>query len=398
MKDKITQEAFSRLSDRTKLVYAGRDPSEQHGFVNTPIYRGSTVLSPTMEVLLNRTGRYIYGTQGTPTSDALERAWTEISKAAGTVCVPSGLAAVSVALLSCLKAGDHLLVTDSVYRPTRVFCDGLLKRFGVETTYFDPMIGEHIASLFKPNTKAVFTEAPGSQSFEVQDVPGIARVTHEHGAVVLMDNTWATPFFFSPHEKGVDLAIEAGTKYLSGHSDILLGMVSANERSWKDLRATYDAMAICAGPEDMFLALRGMRTMLLRLKEQERAALEMARWLKAQPEVAQILHPAFEDCPGHEIWKRDFSGSSGLFSIILKPASQKAVAAMLDGLALFGMGYSWGGFESLIIPFDCSTYRTATKWTPGGPALRIQIGLEDTRDLQADLAAGFARLKAAHNA
>lgn len=398
MNDKMTQEAFARLSDRTKLVYAGRDPSEQHGFVNTPIYRGSTVLAPSMEVLLNRTGRYIYGTQGTPTSDALEMAWTEIAKAAGTVCVPSGLAAVSVALLSCLKAGDHLLVTDSVYRPTRIFCNGLLKRFGVETTYFDPMMGETIASLFKPNTKAVFTESPGSQSFEVQDVPAIARVAHDHGAVVLMDNTWATPFFFSPHEKGVDLAIEAGTKYLSGHSDILLGLVSANERTWKNLRDTYDAMAICAGPEDMFLALRGMRTMLLRLKEQERAALEMAHWLKEQPEVAKILHPAFEDCPGHEIWKRDFSGSSGLFSIILKPASQNAVAAMLDGLALFGMGYSWGGFESLIIPFDCATYRTATKWNPGGPALRIQIGLEDTKDLKADLEAGFARLRAAHNA
>ncbi|NBU13032.1 MAG: cystathionine beta-lyase [Alphaproteobacteria bacterium] len=398
MTDKMTQEVFSRLSDRTKLVYAGRDPTEQHGFVNTPIYRGSTVISPTMETLLNRSGRYIYGTQGTPTSDALENAWTAIAKAAGTVCVPSGLAAVAVALLSCLKAGDHLLVTDSVYRPTRVFCDGMLKRFGVETTYFDPMIGGDIASLFKPNTKAVFTEAPGSQSFEVQDVPAIARVAHERDAVVLMDNTWATPFFFSPHEMGVDLAIEAGTKYLSGHSDILLGLVSANERTWKDLRATYDAMAICAGPEDMFLALRGMRTMLLRLKEQEKAALEMAHWLKAQLDVLKVLHPALPDCPGHEIWKRDFTGSSGLFSIILKPASQKAVAAMLDDLALFGMGYSWGGFESLIIPFNCATYRTVTTWNPGGPALRIQIGLEDVKDLQADLEAGFARLRAAHNA
>lgn len=398
MKDKMTQETFSHLSDRTKLVYAGRDPHEQHGFVNTPIYRGSTVIAPTMETLLNRSGRYIYGTQGTPTSDALEQAWTQISKAAGTVCVPSGLAAVSVALLSCLKAGDHLLVTDSVYRPTRVFCDGMLKRFGVETTYFDPMIGDNIASLFKPNTKAVFTEAPGSQSFEVQDVPAIARVAHERGAIVLMDNTWATPFFFSPHEMGVDLAIEAGTKYLSGHSDILLGLVSANERTWKNLRETYDAMAICAGPEDMFLALRGMRTMLLRLKEQEKAALDMAHWLKAQPDVLKVLHPALPDCPGHEIWKRDFTGSSGLFSIILKPASQNAVAAMLDDLALFGMGYSWGGFESLIIPFDCATYRSVTKWNPGGPALRIQIGLEDVKDLQADLSAGFARLRAAHNA
>ena len=395
MKDKMTQAAFNRLKDRTKLVYAGRDPWEQHGFVNTPIYRGSTVLAPTMEALLARSNRYIYGTLGTPTSDALESAWSAIAGAKGTVCVGSGLAACSLALLSCLKAGDHLLVTDSVYRPTRHFCEGFLKRFGVETTYFDPMIGEGIAALFKPNTAAVFTEAPGSQSFEVQDVPTIARIAHAHNATVIMDNTWATPFFFPPHEMGVDLAIEAGTKYLSGHSDLLLGLVSANERSWAALRDTYDAMAICAGPEDMFLALRGMRSMLLRLKEQEKAALDMAHWLKARPEVLKVLHPALPDCPGHEIWKRDFKGSSGLFSIILKPVSQKAVAAMLDDLALFGMGYSWGGFESLIIPFDCSTYRSVTKWEPGGPALRIQIGLEDVEDLKIDLDAGFSRLRAA---
>jgi cysteine-S-conjugate beta-lyase len=391
---KISKEARAALADRTKLVYAGRDPSDHYGFVNTPIYRGSTVLSPSMEVLLARTGRFTYGTQGTPTSRSLETAWSEIAGAAGTVCVPSGLAAVSVALLSCLKAGDHLLITDSVYRPTRVFADGLLKRFGVETTYYDPTIGAGIEALFRPNTKAVFTEAPGSQTFEMQDITAIAEVTHRHGATLLMDNTWATPFFFPPHAMGVDLAIEAGTKYLSGHSDLLLGMVSANEKAWPDLHATYSAMAICAGPEDMFLALRGMRTMLLRLKEQEKSALLMAEWLKARPEVSRVLHPALPDCPGHDIWKRDFKGSSGLFSIVLKPASQKAVAAMLDDLALFGMGYSWGGFESLIIPFDAKPYRTATAWQPEGPALRIQIGLEDVADLQKDLDAGFARLRA----
>jgi cystathionine beta-lyase len=391
---KMTPQTLAGLSDRTKLVYAGRDPSEQFGFVNTPIYRGSTVIAPTMKELLDRSGRYIYGTMGTPTSDALESAWSAIAGAEGTVCVPSGLAAVSVALLSCLKAGDHLLITDSIYRPTRTFAETLLKRFGVETSYFDPMIGSGIEALMRPNTTAIFTEAPGSQSFEVQDIPTIAKVARAHGATLLMDNTWATPFFFPPHEMGVDLAIEAGTKYLSGHSDLLLGMVSANERSWKALRETYDAMAICAGPEDMFLALRGMRSMLVRLKEQEKSALDIAHWLKARPEVSRVLHPAFPDCPGHEIWKRDFKGSSGLFSIILKPASQKAVAAMLDDLLLFGMGYSWGGYESLIIPFDCSTYRTVTHWNPEGPALRIQIGLEDVEDLKKDLDAGFARLRA----
>jgi cystathionine beta-lyase len=297
--------------------------------------------------------------------------------------------------MSCTKTGDHILVTDSVYRPTRTFAEGLLKRYGVETTYYDPMIGAGIESLMRPNTTAIFTEAPGSQSFEVQDIPAISAVAKKHNATLIMDNTWATPFFFPPHEMGVDLAIEAGTKYLSGHSDLLLGIVSANERSWKKLRTTYDEMSICAGPEDMFLALRGMRSMLVRLKEQEKSALDMAHWFKARPEVAKVLHPAFPDCPGHEIWKRDFKGASGLFSIILKPASQKAVAAMLDDLQLFGLGYSWGGYESLVIPFDCSTYRTVTKWNPGGPALRFQIGMEDVEDMKKDLDAGFKRLKAA---
>jgi cysteine-S-conjugate beta-lyase len=381
------------LRERTRLVQAGRDPSEQHGFVNTPIYRGSTVLYPTMDDLLHRRGRYVYGTKGTPTTEALERAWTDLTGAAGTVLTPSGLAAVTLALMSCLKSGDHLLVSDSVYLPTRIFCDTVLKRFGVETTYYDPLVGAGIAELLRPNTAAVFTEAPGSQSFEMQDIPAIAEAAHGHGAVVLMDNTWATPLFFPPHERSVDIAIEAGTKYLSGGSDLLLGLVSANERCWRRLRATFDAMAVCAGPEDVFLALRGLRSLGLRLKEHERQALDMARWLAARPEVDTVLHPALESHPGHAIWRRDFKGSTGLFSVVLKPASDEAVAAMLDGLELFGMGFSWGGFESLVIPFDCATYRTATKWSPGGHALRFHIGLEDLDDLKRDLDAGFARLK-----
>jgi cystathionine beta-lyase len=309
------------------------------------------------------------------------------------VLAPSGLAAVTLALTSCLKAGDHLLMTDSVYLPTRHFCDGMLRKFGVETTYYDPLVGAGIEALMRPNTAAVFTEAPGSQSFEMQDIPAIAEAAHRRGAVVIMDNTWATPLFFPPHERGVDMAIEAGTKYLSGGSDLLLGMVSANERCFRALRQAYDAFAMCPGPEDVFLGLRGLRTMALRLREHEKQALHMARWLAARPEVAQVLHPALETCPGHDIWKRDFKGSSGLFSIILKPCSAKAVAAMLDGLALFGMGFSWGGFESLVVPFDCAAYRTATKWSPGGRALRFHIGLEDLDDLERDLDAGFARLK-----
>ncbi|MFL5205906.1 MAG: cystathionine beta-lyase [Microvirga sp.] len=381
------------ISERTRLVHAGREPFEQHGFVNTPIYRGSTVLYPTTDDLLHRRGRYSYGTKGTPTTNSLESAWTELTGAAGTVLAPSGLAAVTVALMSCLKAGDHLLMTDSVYLPTRQFCNGVLRNFGVETTYYDPEIGAGIGALIRPNTTAVFTEAPGSQSLEMQDIPAIAEVAHRHGAVVLMDNTWATPLLFPPHERGVDLAIEAGTKYLSGGSDLLLGMVSANERCFKRLRETYDSFAMCPGPEDVFLGLRGLRTMALRLREHGTQALEMSRWLEGRPEVARVLHPAMETYPGHEIWKRDFKGSSGLFSIILKPCSDRALAAMLDGLSLFGMGYSWGGFESLVIPFNCATYRTATKWEPGGHALRFHIGLEDLDDLKRDLDAGFARLR-----
>ncbi|ANY81152.1 cystathionine beta-lyase [Microvirga ossetica] len=381
------------ISERTRLVHAGREPFDQYGFINTPIYRGSTVLYPTTDDLLHRRGRYSYGTKGTPTTNSLETAWTELTGAAGTVLAPSGLAAVTLGLMSCLKSGDHLLVTDSVYLPTRHFCNGVLKKFGVETTYYDPQIGAGIEALIRPNTAAVLTEAPGSQSLEMQDIPAIAEVAHRHGAVVLMDNTWATPLLFPPHERGVDIAIEAGTKYLSGGSDLLLGMVSANERCFKALRDTYDSFAMCPGPEDVFLGLRGLRTMALRLREHEKQALEMARWLEARPEVARVLHPALESYPGHAIWKRDFKGSSGLFSIILKPCSDQALAAMLDGLALFGMGYSWGGFESLVIPFNCATYRTATRWEPGGHALRFHIGLEELDDLKRDLDAGFARLR-----
>jgi cystathionine beta-lyase len=380
------------LQPGTRLVTAGRVPAEQHGFVNTPIYRGSTVLYPNVEKFLKRDARYTYGTKGTPTTNSLEVAWTELCNAAGTVLVPSGLAAISIALLSCLKAGDHLLVPDSVYRPTRNFCDTVLKRFGVETTYYDPLLAAGIESLFKPNTRAVFTEAPGSLSFEMQDIPAIAAVAHARNAIVLMDNTWATPLFFPPHERGADIAIEAGTKYLSGSSDLLLGMVSANKRCWGDLRATFDVMAPCAGPEDVFLALRGLRSMRVRLLQHQQSALAIARWLATRPEVARVLHPGLESDPGHALWKRDFSGSSGLFSIILKPMPDTASYAFINALKLFGIGASWGGFESLAIPFDCSAFRTATTWNPGGPGIRFHIGLEDVGDLIADMTQAFAAM------
>jgi cystathionine beta-lyase len=385
---------LDRFRERTRLVHAGRDPFDQHGFVNTPIYRGSTVLYPTTDDLRHRRGPYSYGTKGTPTIRALESAWSSLAGAAETVLTPSGLAAVAVALMTVGGAGGHLLVTDSVYRPTRNFCDTVLKRFGVETTYYDPLVAGGIADLMRPETCAVFAEAPGSQTFEMQDIPAIAEVAHGSDIPVLMDNTWATPLLFPPHELGVDIAIEAGTKYLSGGSDLLLGLTSANERWARRLRETFDSCAPCAGPEDVFLGLRGLRTMALRLREHERQALDMAKWLMSRPEVSRVLHPALPEDPGHSIWRRDFKGSSGLFAVILKPASEAAVASMLDGLELFGMGYSWGGFESLVVPFDPTSYRTATTWAPEGPALRFHIGLEDLEDLKADLDAGFARLRA----
>jgi cystathionine beta-lyase len=266
---------------------------------------------------------------------------------------------------------------------------------GIETTYYDPAVGAGIAELIRPNTKAVLAEAPGSQSLDMQDIPAISAACRPRGICVVIDNTWATPLFFPPHARGADMAIEAGTKYLSGHSDLLIGLVSANAEWYPRLRAYIDLFAIPPGPEDVFLALRGLRTMDLRLREAERQGLALARWLRARPEVLRVIHPALPDYPGHEIWKRDFSGSSGLFSIVLKPVPEAAVAALLDGLELFGMGYSWGGYESLVIPFNCASYRTATRWAPGGPTLRFSVGLEDIEDLQEDLDRGFQRLRAA---
>ncbi|MBO0734444.1 MAG: cystathionine beta-lyase, partial [Methylocapsa sp.] len=356
---------------RTKLVHAGRRPAEQLGFVNTPIYRGSTVLFRTLEDFYTRNARFSYGTQGTPTTEALESAWSQLCGAAGTVLAPSGLAAVALALLTAARSGDHILVTDAAYRPTRNFCATILTRLGIETTFYDPILGAAIESLIRPNTSVIFLESPGSQSFEVQDVPAIAALARSKGICTIVDNTWATPLFFPPHERGADMAVEAGTKYLSGHSDLLLGLVSANAEWFPRLRANFDCFSMCAGPEDVFLSLRGLRTLELRLKEAERHALSLANWLSGRKEVVRVLHPALPACPGHELWKRDFLGSSGLFSVLLAPCSRAALGLMLDGLELFGMGYSWGGYESLVIPFDCRGYRSATAWDPPGPALRF---------------------------
>jgi cystathionine beta-lyase len=391
---KLTDETRASLKRRSRLVNLGRDAEFSQGFVNVPPFRGSTVLYPDVATLKARAQRFTYGTHGTPTTEALGTAWTDIAGAAGTVLVPSGLAAIVAALMTSLSAGDHLLITDSVYRPTRAFADKMLKRMGIEATYYDPGVGAGIEALMRPNTRAVLTESPGSETLEIQDVPAIAEVAHARGACVIMDNTWATPLFFSAHAHGVDLAVEAGTKYLSGHADLLLGLVSANDAWSERLHRSVDLMAIPPGPEDVFLALRGLRSMELRLCEAERQGLALARWLLERTEVLRVIHPALPDHPGHKLWKRDFTGSSGLFSIVLKPASEPAVAAFLDSLELFGLGYSWGGYESLAVPFDCTAYRTATRFAPGGPTVRFSVGLEDIEDLKADLDRGFARLRA----
>ena len=384
------------LRPATQLVTGGRE-NVAHGFVNPPVHHVSTVLYPTAEDFLARRARYLYGRRGTPTSEALETALRELEGAdcAGVALLPSGLAAISTALLTVLNAGDHLLVTDSVYEPTRKFCDGVLKRYGITTTYYDPLIGADIAALIAPNTRAVFVEAPGSLTFEVQDVPAIAAAAHARGAVVLMDNTWASPLFFRAFAKGVDLSIQAATKYIGGHSDVMLGTVSANANIWPRLSETVHLLGLCAGPDDIYLALRGLRTLGVRLAQHQQAGLKIARWLAQRPEIALVLHPALEGCPGHAIWQRDFSGATGLFSIVFKPVEKHAVYAFLDGLKLFGIGASWGGFESLAIPFDCAAIRTATHWAPGGPTVRFHIGLEDVDDLIGDLERGFAAFAAA---
>jgi cysteine-S-conjugate beta-lyase len=384
----------AKLKPDTRLVVGGRNPSANHGFVNPPVYHASTVLYPTAEEMIAHRARYVYGRRGTPTSEALEAALRDLEgpQCAGVALVPSGLTAISMALMSVLEAGDNVLVADNVYRPTRTFCDSVLTRYGISITYYDSLTD--ISGLFRAETRAMFVEAPGSQSFEMPDVPALAATAHAKGAVVLMDNTWATPLYFRPFDKGVDLAIQAGTKYIGGHSDLMFGTVSANAATWPRLREIVGTMGLCVGPDDMYLAQRGLRTMGVRLARHHESGLRVARWLAERPEVLRVLHPALESDPGHAIWRRDFTGASGLFGVVLKPASQAAVNAFLDSLTLFGMGFSWGGYESLVIWFDCSEYRTATAWDPGGPTLRFHIGLEDVSDLLADLERGFAAMAA----
>ncbi len=382
-----------RHSEATQIVHHGRHPEAQHGFVNTPVYRGSTVLFPTLAKIKSRDQAYTYGRRATPTTHALEDAITDLAGGISTILTSSGLCAVSTALLAFVQSGDHILMVDSVYQPTRTFCDKMLTRLGVETTYYDPLLGERVSDLIKPNTRLIFVESPGSQTFELQDIPAIAKVARAKNIWLLADNTWASPLYSKPLALGADVTIEAATKYIVGHADAMLGAVTANARAAKYLDNAKEALGTCPGSEETYLALRGLRTLHVRLAHHMRSALEMARWLEDRSEVARVLHPALESHPGHGIWKRDFTGASGLFTIVLNPADEKALAAFLDGLKLFGMGYSWGGYESLIIPFDPKAYRTATHWAADGPALRLHIGLEDINDLKADLDSAFSRLK-----
>jgi cysteine-S-conjugate beta-lyase len=397
MNDKSKDRPPKSRRAATTVVTAGRDPRAYHGFVNPPVYHASTVLYPSAEDFVARRARYQYGRRGTPTTEALELALQELEgpQCSGVALLPSGLAAISTALLSVVHAGDHILVTDSAYEPTRKFCEQILSRLGVTTGYYDPLVGSGISALITPNTRAVFVEAPGSLSFEMQDVGAIAQAAHTKGALVLMDNTWATPLYFRPLDHGVDLAIQAGTKYIGGHSDVMLGTVSANAAAVTALKTTVQLSGLCEGPDDVYLGLRGLRTLAVRLERHFQSGLAVANWLEARPEVLRLLHPALPSNPGHAIWKRDFTGASGLFSMVLKPVPQKAVYAFLDTLELFGIGASWGGYESLAVPFDCTKVRTATRWAPGGPTVRFHIGLEAVEDLIADLERGFAALAAA---
>jgi cystathionine beta-lyase len=383
------------ISDATRLVHLGRDPEAQHGFVNAPIYRGSTVIFPSVESLTSYNREYTYGRRSTPTVSALASAITALEGGHRSWVAPSGLAAISAVLMAFVKAGDEILITDSVYAPTRRVAGRLLGRMGVTARFYDPAVGAGLAGLITDRTRLVLVESPGSQTFEIQDLPAIAGVCRAHGVWLAFDNTWATPLYHKPLSLGADVSIQAATKYTVGHADAMLGTITANERAAPHISQVHEDLGLCAGPEDCFLALRGLRTLGVRLARHQASALEIAHWLGARPEVARVLHPALPAHPGHELWKRDFTGSSGLFSIVLNPCAPKAVAAMLDGLALFGMGYSWGGYESLILPFDPAPQRTATTWPASGPALRLHIGLDDPADLIADLDAGFQRLAAA---
>ncbi|MFD1950490.1 cystathionine beta-lyase [Sphingomonas arantia] len=384
---------------QTQLVEGGRRAEWTQGIVNPAVWRASTVLFNSVADLRAASTRpndgLYYGRRGTPTQWALAEALTALEPGAeGTMLYPSGVAAVAGALLSVLKPGDELLVVDSAYEPTRAFCRTVLAPMGVTTRFYDPMIGAGIADLIGERTAAILMESPGSLTFEVQDVPAICAVARARGVATVLDNTWATPLLFRAIEHGVDLTVLACTKYIVGHSDAMLGSVTAGPGRFKRLRDLVHAYGIHVAPDDAFLGSRGLRTLAVRMRQHEAGGLAVARWLADQPQVARVIHPAMPGCPGHEIWARDFSGASGLFGFVLAGGDDAARTALIDGLVHFGIGYSWGGYESLAIPVDPAGLRTATEWAAAGPMVRLHIGLEDPDDLIADLAAGLRRFDA----
>ena len=387
------------LSIDTLLAHSGGDAVDRQGAVNPPVYRASTFLFPTVadweasRVHERRFDVIRYGQLATPTTLAFEEAMAALEGGYRSMLVPSGLAAVTVALQALVKAGDHILVADTAYVPTRIFCDRILKRFGVETTYYDPLIGAKIDTLFRPNTRLVFLESPGSMTFEIQDVPAIASAARGRGILTLLDNSWATPYLFPAFVHGVDVSILAATKYIGGHSDVMMGTITTTEALYDRVRSEVAELGLCVSSDDAYLALRGLRTLSVRLERHQRNATQVAEWLSARPEVARVTYPALPNAPGHALWKRDFRGASGLFGVELRPVAKSAVDAFLNSLELFGMGASFGGFESLAVPMDPRPYRTATRWAHDGPLVRLHVGLEDPNDLIADLGRGFERMK-----
>ena len=387
----------SRYRPATEVAHAGRDPRRYLGAVNTPVFRASTILLPTMADLERASrGEYpglSYGLHGLPTVTDFQRALAVLEGGHAALAVPSGLTATTLPLLALLKPGDHLLVTDAVYGPTRRFCDNHLRRLGMDVGYYDPLAGAAIVDAFRPNTKLVFAESPGSLTFEVQDIRAIADAAHERSVRVVLDNTWATPLGFRAFDHGVDVSVHAATKYIGGHSDVLLGAIVANADTFPALHRLWTDMGVAPSSDDCFLGLRGLRTLGVRMQRHEASAREIATWLVARPEVREVLYPALPGDRGHALWKRDFRGASGLFGVVLQPVDGAAIGRMLDGMRIFGMGWSWGGFESLLIPTWPERARTVTRWSPGGPSLRVHVGLEDPQDLIEDLDAGLARLR-----